>query len=136
MASQKDLKNAGLKVTSARLAILSLFEDSDERHQSAEQVHNSLQAHGHDISLATVYRVLSQFENAGILDKHRFDDEHSVFELNDGQHHDHIVCVKCQRVEEFYDETIERQQEKIAAKLGFTITDHSLHLYGMCDKCF
>lgn len=135
MATLDDLKKAGLKATSARLAILALFETSNERHQSADQIHLAIQAQGHDVALATVYRVLAQFETAGIIHKHRFDDEHSVYELNDGDHHDHIVCIKCQNVEEFHNPIIEAQQEIIANKINFTITGHNHHIYGICQEC-
>lgn len=135
MAKDADLRTAGLKVTSARLAILQLLENADERHLSAEDIFHQLNQNNIDIAQATVYRVLSQFEHAGLVHKHRFDDDHSVFELNDGNHHDHIVCVQCHRIEEFLDPIIEKHQTKIAEKLGYKITDHCLYLYGICNDC-
>lgn len=129
------LKKVGLKVTLPRVKILNILEQSDERHMSAEDVFKALMDAGDDVGLATVYRVLTQFEQAGILERHNFEGGHSVFELNEGEHHDHIVCLKCGSVEEFTDEIIEDRQHKIAEKAGFTLTDHSLCLYGICRKC-
>ncbi|MSP86955.1 MAG: ferric iron uptake transcriptional regulator [Methylotenera sp.] len=134
MQDQKDLKNAGLKATLPRLKVLSLFENSKERHLSAEDIYKVMINSGEDVGLATVYRVLTQFEQAGLLIRHHFESGKAVFELNTGRHHDHIVCVKCGRVEEFYDEEIEKRQESAAEKLGFKIQDHSLTIYGLCDK--
>lgn len=137
MHDQKDLKNAGLKATLPRLKILELFENSQERHLSAEDVYKVLLNAGDDVGLATVYRVLTQFESAGLLVRHHFESGKAVFELNKGEHHDHIVCVKCGRVEEFIDEEIERRQEEAAKSLGFKIQEHSLMIYGVCEngKC-
>lgn len=135
MVDRTDLKNAGLKVTSARLKILRLLENAPDKHLSAEAIHQHFKDQGEDIGLATVYRVLTQFEEAGLVNKHRFEGDHSIFELNDGEHHDHLVCLKCQRVEEFCDPVIEAHQEKIAEQFGFQITDHSLYLYGVCASC-
>lgn len=135
MHDQKDLKNAGLKATLPRLKILELFENSDERHLSAEDVYKVLLNAGDDVGLATVYRVLTQFEDAGLLVRHHFESGKAVFELNEGDHHDHIVCVKCGRVEEFYDEEIERRQKEAAESLGFKMQEHSLMIYGVCDNC-
>jgi Fur family transcriptional regulator, ferric uptake regulator len=135
MHDQKDLKNAGLKATLPRLKILELFENSDERHLSAEDVYKVLLNAGDDVGLATVYRVLTQFEDAGLLVRHHFESGKAVFELNEGDHHDHIVCVKCGRVEEFFDEEIERRQKEAAESLGFKMQEHSLMIYGVCDKC-
>jgi len=137
MHDQKDLKSAGLKATLPRLKILELFEKSDERHLSAEDVYKILLNAGDDVGLATVYRVLTQFEDAGLLVRHHFESGKAVFELNEGEHHDHIVCVKCGHVEEFYDEEIERRQEEAAKSRGFKIQEHSLMIYGTCmkDKC-
>lgn len=135
MVDRSELQKAGFKVTSARLKILMLLESSEERHLSAESIHQNLKENGEDVGLATVYRVLTQFEEAGLVNKLRFDNEHSVFEYNHGEHHDHLVCVKCQRVEEFCDPVIEGRQEKIAEQFGFQITDHSLYLYGVCQSC-
>jgi len=134
MREPKDLKNAGLKTTLPRLKVLSLFESSKERHLSAEDVYRLLLASGDDVGLATVYRVLTQFEQAGLLVRHHFDSGKSVFELNQGGHHDHIVCLQCGRVEEFYDEEIEARQKKAATERGFVVRDHSLYLYADCTK--
>ncbi len=131
---QKDLKNAGLKATLPRLKVLSLFENSKDRHLSAEDIYKVMINSGEDVGLATVYRVLTQFEQAGLLIRHHFESGKAVFELNTGGHHDHIVCVKCGRVEEFYDEEIEKRQESAATALGFTMQDHSLTIYGICNK--
>ncbi|MCW8882887.1 MAG: ferric iron uptake transcriptional regulator [Sedimenticola sp.] len=133
----QEIRNAGLKVTAPRVKILELLENSDERHVSAEDVYKMLLAANEDIGLATVYRVLTQFEEAGLVEKHHFEDGYSVFELNKGKHHDHIVCITCGRVEEFVDETIEQRQQKIADELGFQISEHDLVIYGKCmdDNC-
>lgn len=133
----KDIKKAGLKVTLPRLKILEILELNDQRHVTAEDVYKVLLAKGEDIGLATVYRVLTQFEAAGLVERHHFEGGHAIFELNRGSHHDHIVCVECGHVEEFYDETIEKCQAKIAKKNEFSITDHSLIIYGKClrDAC-
>jgi Fur family ferric uptake transcriptional regulator len=134
MHEPKDLKDAGLKTTLPRLKVLSLFESSKERHLSAEDVYRMLLSTGEDIGLATVYRVLTQFEQAGLLVRHHFESGKSVFELNHGGHHDHIVCLQCGRVEEFYDEEIEVRQQKAAAERGYSIHDHSLYIYADCIK--
>ncbi len=128
------LKSAGLKSTVPRLKVLSLFESGSDRHLSAEDVYKKLLASGDDVGLATVYRVLNQFEQAGLLVKHHFEGDKSVFELNQGEHHDHIVCLQCGRVEEFYDATIELRQKKAAAERGFAVHDHSLYIYANCIK--
>jgi len=128
------LKNAGLKSTLPRLKILGLFESGQERHMSAEDVYKHLSATGDDVGLATIYRVLTQFEQAGLLVRHNFEGGKSVFELNQGRHHDHIVCLQCGHVEEFYDAAIESRQKKVAADLGFEVHDHSLHIYADCTK--
>lgn len=130
-----DLKKAGLKVTLPRVKILSILENARERHISAEDVYKKLLELGDDVGLATVYRVLTQFEAAGLVIRHRFDSGHAVFELDGGAHHDHLLCVKCQRVEEFVDEVIEQRQDAIAQKMGFKITEHCLYLYGICQSC-
>jgi len=130
-----DIKKAGLKVTLPRIKILEIMEKSETRHLSAEDVYKQLLEEGEEVGLATVYRVLTQFESAGLVARHHFDEGHSVFELNQGHHHDHIVCVKCGKVEEFIDETIEQRQKDIAAKAGFAITDHCLYIYGVCESC-
>lgn len=134
MTEPQELKNAGLKATLPRLKVLSLFENSEQRHLSAEDVYRMLLTSGEDIGLATVYRVLTQFEQAGLLVRHHFESDKAVFELNHGHHHDHIVCLQCGRVEEFYDEEIEVRQKKAAAERGFKIHDHSLHIYADCLK--
>ena len=134
MHDQKDLKNAGLKATLPRLKVLSLFENSKDRHLSAEDIYKVMITSGEDVGLATVYRVLTQFEQAGLLIRHHFESGKAVFELNDEDHHDHIVCVKCGRVEEFYDEEIEKRQKIAADSLGFKMQDHSLTIYGICSK--
>ena len=134
MHTSKDLQKAGLKITLPRLKVLNLFEHSENHHLSDEDVFKMLIATGEDVSLATVYRVLTQFELSGILVRHNFEGGKSVFELNHGQHHDHIVCLQCGHLEEFYDAAIEARQKKIAAEHGFTIHDHSLYIYGDCTK--
>lgn len=134
MHDQKDLKNAGLKATLPRLRILELFEKSEDRHLSAEDVYKIMITSGEDVGLATVYRVLTQFEEAGLLTRHHFESGKAVFELNLGNHHDHIVCVKCGRVEEFFDDEIERRQKQAAESRGFTMQEHSLIIYGLCTN--
>ncbi|MGH8335653.1 MAG: ferric iron uptake transcriptional regulator [Gammaproteobacteria bacterium] len=131
----QELRNAGLKVTLPRVKILEILERSELRHMSAEDMYKSLLDSGEDIGLATVYRVLTQFEAAGLVTRHHFEGGHSVFELNQGDHHDHIVCVKCGRVDEFVDTEIEKRQKQIAVAKGYEITDHSLYLYGICSTC-
>jgi Fur family ferric uptake transcriptional regulator len=135
MVDNKELKLAGLKVTQPRKKVLEVLENSDKRHLSADDVYRLLLDASEDVGLATVYRVLTQFEAAGLVTRHHFEGGHSVFELNEGQHHDHILCVKCGRVEEFVDEVIEKHQRDIAERAGFTMTDHSLYIYGVCRKC-
>jgi len=129
-----DLKNSGLKTTLPRLKILNLFEQSSVRHLSAEDVYEELLNEGEDIGLATVYRVLTQFEQAGLLERHHFESGKAVFELKRGGHHDHLVCLQCGRVEEFYDSEIEQRQEAIANDRGFRLQEHSLSLYADCIK--
>jgi Fur family ferric uptake transcriptional regulator len=129
------LKNVGLKVTLPRMKILQILENTDQHHMSAEDVYKALLRSGEDVGLATVYRVLTQFETAGLLKRHNFEGGHSVFEMDQGGHHDHLVCVECARVEEFVDPVIEKEQELIAKKAGFEITDHSLTIYGRCKQC-
>ena len=129
-----DLKTIGLKATAPRLRILKLFETAKVRHMSAEDVYRLLMNEGLDIGLATVYRVLTQFEQAGILTRHHFESGKAVFELNEGGHHDHLVCLQCGRVEEFYDPEIEKRQGKVAKDRGFAIREHSLYLYADCTK--
>ena len=134
----KDLRNAGLKVTLPRLKILELLESSKPRHVSAEDLYRMLREQGEDIGLATVYRVLTQFEAAGLVMRHHFEGGHAVFEMQQGTHHDHIVCMRCGRVDEFVDEVIERRQHEKAEELGYRLADHSLIMYGQClrgDSC-
>ena len=136
-ASQQNpdgLRNIGLKATGPRLRILELFQTSGVRHMSAEDVYRQLLAEKIEVGLATVYRVLTQFEHAGLLERHHFEAGKSVFELNEGSHHDHLVCLQCGRVEEFYDAEIERRQRRVAAERGFALNDHSLSLYADCVK--
>ena len=134
MSTPKELKNAGLKTTVPRLKVLALFESSNRRHLSAEDVYRMLLNTGEDVGLATVYRVLTQFEQAGLLVRHHFESDKAVFELNQGGHHDHIVCLQCGRVEEFCDEEIEQRQKKAAEDRGFNIREHSLYIYADCAK--
>jgi len=131
----QDLKNAGLKATVPRMKILALLEENKVRHVSAEDVYKALLESGEDLSLATVYRVLTQFEQAGLVTRHHFEGGHSVFELNQGEHHDHILCVKCGKVDEFVDTVIEERQQKIAEEKGYNMTDHSLYIFGICSQC-
>ncbi|KPK20634.1 MAG: ferric iron uptake transcriptional regulator [Betaproteobacteria bacterium] len=134
MSSPNDLKTIGLKATLPRLRVLELFENSPVRHLSAEDVYKLLSKDGTETGLATVYRVLTQFEQAGLLIRHHFESGKAVFELNQGGHHDHLVCVQCGHVEEFFDSEIEQRQEKVARDRGFRIQDHSLHIYVECTK--
>ena len=129
-----NLKSSGLKATLPRLKILEVFERAADRHMTAEDVYKALLAEDADIGLATVYRVLMQFEQAGLLTRSHFESGKSVFELNEGQHHDHLVCLTCGRVEEFYDPDIESRQRAIAEQRGFRLHDHSLALYATCSK--
>lgn len=130
-----ELRKAGLKVTGPRMKILHILENTSQRHVSAEEIYKTLLESGEDVGLATIYRVLAQFEAADLVIKHHFGNEHAVFELNEGHHHDHLVCIHCGKVEEFVDETIENQQKAIAQKFGFQITEHCLYLYGTCRQC-
>lgn len=130
-----DLKKAGLKVTVPRLKILEILEQARDHHLSVEDIYRTLVKSDKEIGLATVYRVLTQFEEAGLVIKHHFEGGQSVFELNLGMHHDHLVCDKCGRVEEFLDDVIEKRQHEIAKKAGYVITDHSLNIYGICGNC-
>jgi Fur family ferric uptake transcriptional regulator len=134
MSNSDDLKSMGLKATIPRLKILALFEKTEVRHLTAEDVYRLLLAENLDIGLATVYRVLTQFEQAGLLERHYFESGKAVFELSPGQHHDHLVCIDCGQVEEFYDAEIERRQTRIARERGFVIREHALYLYAECTK--
>lgn len=131
----QDLRNVGLKVTLPRMKILHILDQTVSRHLSAEEIYKILMESGEEVGLATIYRVLTQFEEAGLVQRHYFEGGHSVFELNQGAHHDHLVCIRCGRVEEFMDEIIEERQRKIAKKAGYEITDHSLNIYGICSEC-
>ncbi len=137
MSNIDDLKNTGLKATLPRLKIMEIFQTSAQRHMTAEDVFRILLLERTDIGLATVYRVLTQFEQAGILSRNHFEQGKAIYELNEGQHHDHLVCLDCGRVEEFYDAEIEKRQHAVAKLKGFEIADHALSLYAHCtkDKC-
>lgn len=134
MSPPPDLKSSGLKVTAPRVKILELFHRATARHLSAEDVYKLLLAENIDIGLATVYRVLTQFEQAGLLQRHHFESGKAVFELNEGEHHDHLVCLQCGRVEEFFDAEIERRQTRVAESRGFRVKEHALYLYADCIK--
>ena len=134
MSDAQSLRGMGLKATFPRLKILELFEKSTQRHMTAEDVYRMLLAENMDIGLATVYRVLTQFEQAGLLERHFFESGKAVFEINHGKHHDHLVCLECGRVEEFFDPEIERRQNMIAKERGFVIQEHALYLYAHCTK--
>ena len=130
-----ELQSAGLKVTVPRIKILEMLQTVQRRHLSAEDVYKTLLEAGEDVGLAPVYRVLTQFESAGLVRRHNFEGGHAVFELDQGEHHDHLVCVKCDEVTEFIDENIEKRQAAIAEKSGFLMTDHELVIYGICKAC-
>ena len=129
-----ELKSSGLKATLPRIKILEVFQRATQRHMTAEDVFKVLLTEGADVGLATVYRVLMQFEQAGLLTRSNFESGKAVFELEEGQHHDHLVCLQCGRVEEFYDPEIEKRQQRIARDRGFALQDHALALYGHCTK--
>ena len=133
MSSSADLKKAGLKTTLPRLKILGILENLKFRHATAEDVYKQLLEEGEEIGLATVYRVLTQFESANLVVRHNFEGGRSVFELNDEGHHDHMVCIECGKVFEFVDKTIEERQRRVARELGFTLEDHNLYMYGVCE---
>jgi len=135
VSQTQDLKNVGLKATMPRLKILEILESNNSQHMSAEDVYKALLDSNEEIGLATVYRVLTQFEQAGLVARHHFEGGHSVFELDHGEHHDHMVCTVCGKVEEFMDSVIEQRQKEIAENAGYEITDHSLYLYGVCPDC-
>ncbi|PPD45295.1 MAG: ferric iron uptake transcriptional regulator [Methylobacter sp.] len=131
-----DLRSAGLKVTLPRVKILQILEKQiNERHLTAEKVYKILLSENEEIGLATVYRVLTQFEAAGLVTRHHFEGGNSVFELSTADHHDHIMCMKCGKVDEFSDDVIEARQKEIADRLGYELTDHGLYLYGFCPQC-
>ena len=134
MTHADELKSNGLKATLPRIKVLEMFQKSRQRHMSAEDVFKMLLAEGADVGLATVYRVLMQFEHAGILSRNHFESGKAVFELDEGKHHDHLVCVDCGRVEEFFDAKIEKRQRSVAQTRGFELQDHALALYATCTK--
>lgn len=134
MTNAEELKSSGLKATLPRMKILEVFQTTEQRHLTAEDVYKHLLVEGSDIGLATVYRVLMQFEQAGLLSRSNFESGKSVFELNEGQHHDHLVCLNCGRVEEFFDPEIEARQRAVAETRGFQLQEHSLALYANCTK--
>ncbi|WP_395702937.1 ferric iron uptake transcriptional regulator [Aquabacterium sp.] len=134
MTNADELKSSGLKATLPRIKILEVFQRTSQRHMTAEDVFKTLLTEGADIGLATVYRVLMQFEQAGLLTRNHFESGKAVFELNEGQHHDHLVCLSCGRVEEFFDAEIERRQRAVAQERGFELHEHALALYAVCTK--
>ncbi|WP_431274897.1 ferric iron uptake transcriptional regulator [Variovorax ureilyticus] len=135
MSNIEELKNTGLKATLPRLKILEIFQNGAQRHMTAEDVFRVLLNDHSDIGLATVYRVLTQFEQAGILERSHFESGKAVYELNEGKHHDHLICTACGKVEEFYDSEIERRQQMIAKDKGWILQDHAMSLYGLCADC-
>lgn len=135
MVSDKHIRNAGLKVTLPRMKILEILYAAKEHHLKAEEIYRQLVETGNDVGLATVYRVLAQFEAAGLVTRQNFEGGYAVYELNQGEHHDHLVCVDCGKVIEFVDEVIEARQAAIATEAGFTMTDHALTIYGHCRAC-
>lgn len=135
MSNIEELKNTGLKATLPRLKILEIFQGGKLRHMTAEDVFRVLLEERSDIGLATVYRVLTQFEQAAILSRSHFESGKAVYELNEGQHHDHLVCTSCGRLEEFYDAEIEKRQQIVANDKGWILQDHAMSLYGLCDAC-
>lgn len=134
MTRADEIKNSGLKATLPRIKILEVFQQAKQRHMTAEDVYKHLLSDDSDIGLATVYRVLMQFEQAGILSRNHFETGKAIFELNEGTHHDHLVCITCGKVEEFYDPEIEQRQQKIAQDRGYTLHDHALSLYVQCNR--
>jgi len=134
MTNAEELKSSGLKATLPRIRILEVFQKTQRRHMTAEDVYKALLADGSDIGLATVYRVLMQFEQAGLLSRNHFETGKSIFELNEGKHHDHLVCLDCGRVEEFFDPEIESRQRAVAQSRGYELQEHALSLYAACVK--
>ncbi len=132
--TNQDLRKVGLKVTLPRMKILELLENAEQHHMSAEDVYKTLIEQGEDIGLATVYRVLTQFEQAGIVERHNFDNNLSVFEIAQDTHHDHMICDVCGKIIEFHSKVIEEEQENLVKDLNFTLSGHSLVLYGVCDN--
>jgi Fur family ferric uptake transcriptional regulator len=135
MTTSEELRRAGLKTTLPRLKILGIMEEESDQHFTAEDVYRKLLESGEEIGLATVYRVLTQFEAAGLVNRHNFEGGRSVFELNDGGHHDHMVCVKCGAVLEFMDTKIEERQKQVAVENNFLLQEHLLYMYGICSAC-
>ena len=139
LGPEKELKSVGLKATAPRMRILEIFqkahESGSERHLTAEDIYKQLLNENIEVGLATVYRVLTQFETAGLIVRHYFGHDRATYEVDDGAHHDHIVCTRCGRVEEFVDKEIEKRQKQIASRLGFELEGHSLSLYGICKDC-
>ena len=135
MDESQQLKGVGLKITMPRLKVLQILEQSGNHHMSAEDIYKTLLSLGDDVGLATVYRVLTQFEAAGLVTRHHFEGGHAIFELSQGTHHDHLVCVRCGFVEEFVDDIIEQRQKTIAKKAHFKMTDHALNIFGICPRC-
>ena len=135
MSNIDELKSTGLKATLPRLKILEVFHNAQQRHMTAEDVYRVLLDDHSDIGLATVYRVLMQFEQAGLLSRSNFESGKAVYELNEGQHHDHLICLDCGRVEEFFDAEIERRQQMVARNKGWLLQDHAMSLYGLCTQC-
>lgn len=133
--NNNEIRKAGLKVTTPRLKILELLEKAKPHHLSAELIHQQLKEHGDDVGLATVYRVLTQFEAAGLIRRHNFEGAFSVFEIEHGKHHDHMVCERCGTVKEFFDDAIEKRQHEIAHASGFFVTEHQHTIYGICQPC-
>ena len=133
--NDKELRKVGLKATTPRIKILQFLAEAQHHHVSAEDVYKALSEAGEDVGLATVYRVLTQFQEAGLVERHYFESGHSVFEIKQDQHHDHFVCLKCGTVEEFVDPVIEARQLDVAREYGFDMTDHSLNIYGACKAC-
>lgn len=134
MPDKKDLKKVG-KITLPRQKILQILESAEPHHMSAQDVYRKLLDAGEDVALATIYRVLTQFEEAGLVKKHNFEGGEAIYEIDQGLHHDHLICVECGFVQEFIDEKIEERQENIASSAGFIITDHNLTIYGICKAC-
>lgn len=138
MSDSASLRKAGLKATVPRLRILEVMEGSDQRHFTAEDVYRALLDANEDVGLATIYRVLTQFEAAGLVVRHHFEGDRSIFELGSGEgacHHDHLVCERCGAIQEFFDPAIESAQQRVAAARGFEVTHHSLYIHGICEKC-
>ncbi len=129
------LKEYGLKITLPRLSILSIFKSAHSEHLSADEIYQLLKKTHKNFSIATIYRVLSQFEAVGLINRRNFKDAHSVYELNEGNHHDHLICIACGYIEEFFDEGIEQRMSILSEKTGFTTTPHNLNIYGYCPSC-